>query len=373
MRLIAFAASLGLFAAPVLAQEECAGDPEFNAIAQAAIDANGAPGAAVFAVRGDEVRVGAAGLRVVDGEDAATVCDLWHIGSNTKSMTALLVARLVEQGAVSWDTTVGEVLGPQFDDMNPGYADVNFRHLLSHQSGLRANLGRIDTLILRASQLDIKGVRALYAKMVLRVPPETAPGEGFGYSNAGYVVAGVMLETVTGESWETLMQREVFDPLGLDSAGFGAPGTAEAVDQPRGHRPGAFGSGLTAVEPGPGADNIPAMGPAGTVHVSMPDFARYMQAHLDGARGEDEGYLSAESWAVLHAPPFGGSYAMGVGVNAETGRMGHAGSNTMWMMEFSLRPAEDEAVAYAFNDGRARTVRDAGLEAMEAALEAMDD
>ena len=373
MRIAVFAVGFCLFAAPAFAQDDCAGDPEFNAIAAAAIAENGAPGAVVLAVRGDEVRLGAAGMRVIDGEDPVTICDLWHVGSNTKSMTALLVARLAERGVISWDTSVGEVLGPHVEEMDPAYAGVNFRHLLSHQSGLDANIGTIGRLVLGASQRDITGVRSLYAQLVLRPPPNTAPGEGFGYSNAGYVVAGAMLETVTGESWEALMQREVFDPLGLESAGFGAPGSPEAVDQPRGHRPGPFGAGLNAVEPGPGADNIPAMGPAGTVHISMPDFARYMQLHIDGARGEDGEYLSAESWAVLHTPPFEADYAMGIGVNSEESRMGHAGSNTMWMMEFSLRPGEDEAVAYAFNDGRASTVRGAGLQAMEEALEAMAD
>ena len=74
----------------------------------------------------------------------------------------------------------------------------------------------------------------------------------FLYSNAGYVIAGAMLEQVTGESWEELIRTEVFEPLGMTRAGFGAPGSADAVDQPRGHRAGLFG-GLNAVAPGPRA------------------------------------------------------------------------------------------------------------------------
>ena len=88
-----------------------------------------------------------------------------------------------------------------------------------------------------------------------------------------------MLETIANEPWETIVARDLFAPLSLKSGGFGAPAkNAESVDQPWGHRDNG-----SPVRPGPQADNVPAIGPAGTVHLSLPDFARYAQWHLRAA------------------------------------------------------------------------------------------
>lgn len=119
------------------------------------------------------------------------------------------------------------------------------------------------------------------------------------YSNAGYIVAGAMLETVTGVPWETLIQQEVFAPLGMNATGLGAPGSPVTPDQPWGHERQA--DKWVAIEPGPLADNPAALGPAGTVHSTLGDFARYPSAHLAGARG-GTAYLTKTSFEKLHTP-----------------------------------------------------------------------
>src|SRR5690606_14906599 len=93
--------------------------------------------------------------------------------------------------------------------------------------------------------------------------PEATPGTEKIYSNQGYAIAGVMLEKASGQTWEGLMQTMLFDPLGMTSAGFGAPATPGKVDQPWGHEPGLFGQ--KPVPPGPRADNPLAIAPAGAV------------------------------------------------------------------------------------------------------------
>ena len=174
------------------------------------------------------------------------------------------------------------------------------------------------------------------------------PGTQFLYSNAGYAVAGVMAERVTGEAWEDLMQRMLFEPLGMASAGFGAPGV---IDEPRGHVVGWLLT--TPMEPGPAADNPPAIGPAGIVHCSLPDWAKFIRAHLRGERG-GSGLLKPESFVRLHTPPPGGDYALGWGVteSAAEGRcLSHAGSNTMWFVQAWLALDKDYAVLVATNVG----------------------
>lgn len=320
---------------------------DVDARAQALLEATGSPGAMVAVVDADGVRAGAAGVRVRGGDAPVTPDDLWHMGSNTKAMTATLAARLVEQGVIGWDSTIADVLGALDLEIHADLAGADLASLLSHRAGITANAGMLTLLQLAGADADRDPAadRLVYARAVLTAP-EGAPGE-FLYSNAGYVVAALMLETAAGDAYETLMAREVFGPLGMESAGWGPPGVAGAGDQPRGHRLGLFG--LTAAEPGAGADNPPAMNPAARAHMNAGDLMRFLDAHRRGAAGEDTDYLSADSFARLHAPL--GDYALGWGVQPD-GALTHAGSNTMWLVTMMVRPGQGWAGAAGVNDGR---------------------
>lgn len=337
----------GLLLAPAVAAQT-PNDPALAELAERTRGEMESPAVILMRLDEGEVRIGVAGLRDVDETIDATTDDLWHIGSNTKSMTATLVARLAEQGVISWDDTVSQHLGEAIEEIDPGFAEVNFRHLLSHYSGAPANIGMLHMMRFK---MEGSGGRPMpeqrldFAGVILANAPESEPGTTYSYSNAGYVVAGAMLEQATGESWETLLAREVFEPLGIDDFGFGAPGSTRETDQPRGHRQGMFG-GLAALV-GPAADNPPVLGPAGTVHVSMPDYARYLQAHIDGGRGEESDFLSAESWQTLHTRPFEGRYSMGWGLGSD--ELQHSGSNTLWVIHTVLVPEQEMGAVIAMN------------------------
>jgi CubicO group peptidase (beta-lactamase class C family) len=115
-------------------------------------------------------------------------------------------------------------------------------------------------------------VSEVLPEFVGRMRSERSRGEHL-YSNGGYIVAGAMLEALTGQTWETLMEQELFQPLGITTAGFGAPGTSAVRDQPWGHL--RSGGTWTPLSPGPGADNPAAIGPAGTVHIALSDITLY--------------------------------------------------------------------------------------------------
>jgi CubicO group peptidase (beta-lactamase class C family) len=117
-----------------------------------------------------------------------------------------------------------------------------------------------------------------------------------------------MLEQAAGKPWEELMRAMLFEPLGMHSAGFGAPATPGKVDQPWGHTKKPL-SAPESVPPGPRADNPPAIGPAGTVHCSLPDLAQFIVFRLGGERGASE-LLNAESFTKLHTSA-GDDYALG--------------------------------------------------------------
>jgi D-alanyl-D-alanine carboxypeptidase len=302
-----------------------------------------APGVAVAAMRDGQVETAFGGLRAFDQDVAVGAEDLWHIGSNAKAMTATLVARLVEAGEISWDDTVGEVLGEAIPGMNAAYRNVTYVELLSHRARVQANIGRLKSLGLAGSlaSRDVRADRLAYAEAVLTQPPE---GEGFLYSNAGYVIVGTMLEAEMDEAWEVLIRTHVATPLGMSTVGFGAPGSSETVDQPRGHYRSLLGK-LKAVAPGPGSDNIPAMGPAGTLHLSVADMMRFLEAHATG----NARFLSAESWARLHQPIGEEGYAMGW--RAEGACLAHSGSNTLWYAEMLICPEKKRAAFVAVNLG----------------------
>lgn len=274
------------------------------------------------------------GTRRAGGTEKVTADDLWHLGSCTKSMTATLIALLVTRGDVAWDTLLAELLPELASEMHVDYLDATLVDILCHRAGLPANPANLGASL--ADESSLVEQRAAMTRSVLRAPPVHPPKGKQLYSNAGFIIAGHIAEVATGKSWEELIQTLLFQPLGMKSAGFGPPGTPEECDQPRGH--GEDGSYL---EPGPLADNPPIIGPAGSVHASLVDWAKYIQLHLKGARGDvkvGEITLTRETFARLHSPYDGPglSYGYGWGIEKRPWAGGdgtalwHNGSNTMW-------------------------------------------
>ena len=285
-------------------------------------------------------------------------------------MTATLAAVLVEQGVIDWDTTIGEVFPDLAESTRPEYADVRLEELFSHTAGLPRGETQVPSFsIFQSSTKPTREHRRLWAAEILARVPESSRG-AHSYSNHNYVVAGAMFEELTGELWEDLMQRAVFEPLRMTSTGFGAPGTVgEVPDEPRGHtrRDGEW----VAYQPVVTADNSPVLGPAGTAHTTLLDFARYMAAHLAGARGEG-GLVTAETFAKLHTPAPGTGYALGWSVGEKRWAGGrtlqHFGSNTVWYANMWIAPERDFAMLTVTNAGG-----DVAKEGTDVAIRALID
>jgi len=257
---------------------EAAATPEVKAMLEEIRAENELPALGGLAIVDGEVKaIGAVGLRKFKGKEKVTAADKWHIGSCTKSMTATLAATFVEEGKLNWDSTISEVLGGEVR-MRDEYKDVTLKTLLTNRSGIPSNapLGTRIKAAADSGKRDIEKRRKQYAEGLLKLKPEFEPGTKYGYSNSGFVVAGVMLETISGRSWEELMQERIFKPLKMQSAGFGAAAARRKEDQPWGHT-----SKTKPQPPGPGDDNPDVIGPAGTVHCSLADLARYVKMHLD--------------------------------------------------------------------------------------------
>jgi CubicO group peptidase (beta-lactamase class C family) len=293
--------------------------------------ASGAPAlAAAFARSGLPAVVLADGMRSTTADVPVTSSDRWRLGSLTKSMTATLAARIVEAGHIGWDTALGDVLRVTADTPQQ-YRSATLMHLLSHHAGLPREIDAAE-LATFATRFQ-PGERLRYVQTALRQPPVALLGERMNYSNSGYIIAAAVLESVAGMTWEELMGAHVFDPLGLSTAGFGPPGTKGNIDQPLGHyRTGSAGDFIPALPDMETPVDIPAVqGPSGGIHMGLSDFVSFLQVHLD----RPSTFLSSDTWARLHTPPFTLNYALGWSVG-DAGRLYHAGSTYRWCAEASI-------------------------------------
>jgi hypothetical protein len=96
----------------------------------------GLPGMGVAVVWADQISIATSGTRKIGHDYPITNADQWHLGSCGKSMNSVLIARLVEEGKISWKTTLPELLPDMRETIDPGYKDVTLSHLLCHRAGL---------------------------------------------------------------------------------------------------------------------------------------------------------------------------------------------------------------------------------------------
>lgn len=311
------------------------------------------PGIAVSVmVQGEPIYRGAAGVRKAGTEAPVTVNDRFHIGSNTKSMTAVLCALLVEQGLLSWESTVGEILGGTVDPIRDEYLSVTLEELLSHTAGFPPSLApEVWRSFFPWNSAEGENRQAM-TEAALAEAPVHSPGSTFLYSNLGYVVAGRMCELVTGDSWESLMLTRLFTPLGMGSSGFGPP----ALDPGSGESPSAVWGHLPdPVAPdAPGADNPAALGPAGTVHSTLKDLERYLALYWPPAQGGSP-LLKKDSLERIMAPVHG-QYGLGwfSGTDARGEHfLTHDGSNGMFLSRLIVYPERGDALIILTNSGTA--------------------
>jgi CubicO group peptidase (beta-lactamase class C family) len=326
-----------------------------------------------------ETEIGVVGLRRLGAAEAAGQDDLFHLGSVTKSMTATMLATLVEEGKLGWESTVEELAPEWAPRIHEAYRTVTLRQLLSHTAGV-SDPWTAEQWASLPYDAHTPGrlQRQRMALEVLSRDPIGPPGEVWQYANVGYGIAASLAELVTGEEWEDLMRHRLFEPLGLSTAGFGWPVTDQRLDQPWGHvveeaaGPGVI-DGLRVWGPNH-PHRIPiVIAPAGDVHMSVADFTRYALLHLRGARGEPTEILTARSFAELHTPLLEG-YALGWNVVPDgTSRLPgiyqlqHLGSGGTFTSVIALFPKIGLAAVAVHNGGSNRSaVADAMYTLVEA-------
>ncbi|MBT5909659.1 MAG: beta-lactamase family protein [Opitutae bacterium] len=281
--------------------------------------------------------IGTAGVRKIGTDVKLTKLDRIHLGSCTKAMTSVLLATLVAEEKLTWETSLIDILPELKGKIHSHYHTITVWQLLTHRAGVEANAASWWI----HGKMELKKRRLAILQANLKQAPARKHGV-YHYSNLGYMIAGCMAEKVTASTWESLMQKRIFDPLGMDSTGFGPPGASGKTDQPWGHvrsgdrwRPRQF-------------DNAEALGPAGRVHASFADWAKLLAMQLSGGKslGLDRKILDK-----LITPT--GNYAGGWRVTKRPWGKGtvltHSGSNAMWYALVWMAPQLDRAFLVATN------------------------
>jgi len=318
-------------------------DASLAAQLQNIVTVYGIPGAVGIAMADSSVvDVQAFGVRRAGSGEKATQADFFHMGSIGKSMTATMIARLVDDGVLSWESKPVDFIPGLADSIDPGYSTVTLLDLLRHRAGTPAD---DDLPPLPAFTGTLAEQRVQGARWILTSPPAVTPGT-FRYSNAGYVIAAAMAESAAGRGWRDLMDSLLFGPLGMDVF-YGWP-TEHDPAQPSGHEPDGYA--YRPVEPSIEPFNIRFIEPAGFMSMSISDLAKFMQLHMDARRGSPR-LLTQAAFDVLHTPV--GDYACGLAlVNTGNGTLyWHDGSNDYFFAVMYMLPDRNAGVAVAVNAG----------------------
>jgi CubicO group peptidase (beta-lactamase class C family) len=299
---------------------------------------------------------------------------LFRIASVSKPITAVAILRLVQQQKLKLSDKLDDILKiePHLEKdakLDDRWREITIEHCLTHAGGWdrEASYDPMFAYSRVAKSLEVKlpvGTPEIIRYMRGQ-PLDFSPGEKYAYSNVGPTIAAAMVEAKTGATWEDLVQREVFEPLGLTSAGFGPPPSPDnKLPQPRGHRP-YLGAKIPVSDT---MDNTYVMGPAGSVHMTLDDLTAYANEHLRGQLGKGK-LLSAESYQRLHTPRLN-RFAYGwlqkeLGANTPYTVYWHNGSNTLWYALVVFIPEKNMVVAVAANDGDFTTAEDAAWEIVD--------
>lgn len=307
----------------------------------------GLPGLSVVIVEQDQIRTASTGTRRIGGSNAILENDSFQVGSLTKSMSASVIARLVEKNKLRWDATIGELFPSWRDEMRPELVSVTVEQLLRHRGGFQHDLDDADAQALMPYATgDLSKDRMLVGKYFLSKKPPHAPNALYAYSNVGYLLIGLIAEVAGGDKFEHLIERELFVPLQI--AGFlglpedgGANSVAGHIFESSAWKVAQY-SDLTRLW-------LKINYPAGGASLSMAGYGRYLREHLRGLAGKSD-YLSAASLQRMHTPVDNYGSGWAVANDAVLGPVSfHSGSIGTYYSMVILMPQRERAVAVSCN------------------------
>lgn len=354
--LLRVAAALVLLAGPLPAQQQP--PPGFDAYVKRVMETFTVPGVAVAIVRdGKVVLAKGYGVRRMGDRAPVDAATLFGIASNTKLFTATALAILVEEGKLAWDRPVIDYL-PAFAMSDPYVTrELTVRDLLVHRSGL--GLGAGDLLWWPPSTYDRKEI----VRRIRYIPLATSFRSTYAYDNVLYLVAGEVIEAVSGVSWEEFVRSRILEPVGMSGSDVLHSSAAGPGNVAGTHA--AVNDTVRPVAPFL-SDNT---NPAGGIMAGAADMAKWMIVQLDSGRVAGGGRLfspasTAELWREVtpmpiapapaglpHLRPHLSGYALGLDVRDYRGKylLQHTGGLPGYLSKVAMLPELRMGVAVLTN------------------------
>jgi CubicO group peptidase (beta-lactamase class C family) len=297
------------------------------------------------------------GVRKLGEDKPVDEHTLFGIASNTKAFTATAIGMLVEDGKLEWDAKVINYL-PWFQMSDPFVTrELTVRDLLVHRSGL--GLGAGDLLWWPPSTYEPKEI----ARRLRYIPLATSFRNAYAYDNVLYLVAGQLIEAVSGTTWENFITTRILKPAGMEETVILGPGAAKRGEAAATH---ARVDGIVqGVDPFT-ADNI---NPAAGLNTNARDIAKWMIVQLDSGRSAEGTKLfsprtTRELWKLVTPVPIGdpppglpflrpnfNGYALGFGVRDYRGKkiVSHTGGLPGYVSRLTMVPEIKLGIAVLTN------------------------
>jgi CubicO group peptidase (beta-lactamase class C family) len=344
---------------PVAADEapaaEAPGDPKaldpadleafIGGLVNAQLEARNIPGAVVTVVQGGEI-VFARGYGWADAgarEPVDPDTTLFRIGSVSKLFTYTAAMQLAEEGLLDLEADVTTYL-PELEIPATYDEPIRVWHLMTHTAGFEEHA---DELFAR----EAEAMRPLHEILAEQLPARVRPpGELAAYSNHGVGLLGLVIERVSGQSWEAYVEESIMTPLAMDGS------------TPRQPVPDALAANLSnGYRPVPGSPDaqpfsfVP-LGPAGGISATGTDMARFMIAHLQDGRLEEARILEEDTARRMHDRRFGHdprlpgmAHGFYEGVIDGQPTLGHDGGMPNFITRLLLLPERDIGLFVSYN------------------------
>jgi CubicO group peptidase (beta-lactamase class C family) len=247
------------------------------------------PGLALVIVRDDQVmHMKGYGVRDMNRPEPVDEHTLFSIASNTKAFTATAMGLLVQDGRVNWDDPVKKHL-PTFKLHDPHATElITIRDLLCH----RAGLGTWEGDLLLSSAYPAEDI----IRRLQYIPPAYGFRAGYGYSNLMFITAGLVIETVSGMSWDDFILQRIFEPLGLKDSVTGLRYLGDRANIARPHED--IKGNLQLVRPSDDGSH----GAAGAINASIADIALWLRMQLNAGSLDGKQIVDPRIINETHAP-----------------------------------------------------------------------
>ena len=262
----------------------------------------GIPSISIALIKGDSIIWAEAfGYTNVKKKVSATMNTIYSTGSNFKFVTATALMQLAESGKLNIDDPVNNYLGESaIDDRTSEGKPVTFRHLLSHHAGLK---GPIEIVPVWERKLP----RTL-EEVASKISAEEDPGTSYKYCNHCYGLAGLLIEKISGQSYQDYLVEHILKPLQIESEGPLVP-TPHMIEEL------ALPYNLYKNQAIPEYQKRFDVFPAGDIYLTCSEMANFLIAHINDGMYKGQALLQPGSVKEMHKAQFGVDfYGLGTGI-----------------------------------------------------------